>query len=287
MKNFLVVLFVLVLFVMWRAVELASDAPAQNAAIQQAHTYVTDTSPAAPVLSTSEEFDLWSASHIDEDGVFDPLLLATFRALDDPNEEQLQLFANHLAAAEARATFDLPRQRAVEVREGVLHADTRVSLSRQFSSDRAGRNEVRRTALRGEQFATFEAGFQAEDGNHSPVLPSIWAYSFDREIGAWTRQNIAGYAVRRWTDYGAFLGNYDDARNDFRTAATVHYTVYAAVTETAHTVAFVLNPRSENGFRMERLRYGRPAITFTPIGREMMPDVVTDLRRYTAVALTR
>lgn len=82
-------------------------------------------------------------------------------------------------------------------------------------------------AKRDHRFITAKVSITAEKDIKNPKLPGFGVY----EVSGKNLELIASveYEFVRWKDYGSYLGNYSDYRNDFAYTATIPFTIGAEV----------------------------------------------------------
>jgi len=98
------------------------------------------------------------------------------------------------------------------------------NFTRQFDHDRYGREYRYREAKRGYRFLSFDTKISSDI--NQPKLPAFYVYAL--EGGVLKRiSSISGmdYEFYDWEDYGAYLGNYTDYKNDFQRTKTVRFDI--------------------------------------------------------------
>ncbi len=130
----------------------------------------------------------------------------------------------------------LELERTPEVAHMTLHIREAEGRNR-WVFDRHGSRYYHREARRGRRWLVVDFDAQAEAGD--PVLPPIYAYRLnDTTLRLLGRLRVEFY---RWQDYGAYLGNYHDPRNDFAYEDSVRLTAGIELDEdTFEDIVFVL-----------------------------------------------
>lgn len=98
------------------------------------------------------------------------------------------------------------------------------NFTSQFDYDRYGREYFYSQAKRGFKFLSFDARISSEI--NTPMLPAFFVYVLDE--GVLKRiSSISGMYIEfyDWEDYGAYLGNYTDFKNDFQRTKTIRFDI--------------------------------------------------------------
>jgi hypothetical protein len=275
-----------------RALSMVDEArpPSTSFAVSASGDTLANGAPPVQVTppTNPELWEDWKSTEIDEDGIFTADLLRVYEALQNHDDEQLDLHAAHRLAV-LRYAENLSSESALL--HGVLfEATSSVRTSTVWRTDRAGRRYNEYTAERGTFYATFEAELTDTTDTHAPVLPTVWVYALNEEAGTFDLRASMRYGLYRWSDYGAFLGNHHDPRADFRYSEAIRFTLGAVLDDALREadLFFVLAESPEPvGFLMERLRYGRPALDFRRVATWRPPARVTSLESFHVVAVRR
>jgi len=101
------------------------------------------------------------------------------------------------------------------------------SVARTFVFDRYDDTYHYREADRGNQYVRVSMSATAAKGENDPDLPGVALY---RAVGD-RLYRVSQFSVEfsRWQDYGTYLGNYSDYRNDFAKTATIQFSLGAEV----------------------------------------------------------
>lgn len=104
---------------------------------------------------------------------------------------------------------------------------TSIELTNRWVFDRYPDYYHYREAERGERFIVVSASITSKDKD--PQLPGIAAYR--PNDGSLVQIATGSYRFQRWADYGTYLGNGHDFRNDFAHTATISFTIGLTVME--------------------------------------------------------
>lgn len=102
------------------------------------------------------------------------------------------------------------------------------SVKRRWVFDRAGIQVSYQEPTKGNTFVV--ADFSISTSDMSARLPQILVYR-STDDGVLQYQCRMGIQFYRWTDYGSYLGNYGDYRNDFAHSDTIRFSGACAVEE--------------------------------------------------------
>ena len=101
------------------------------------------------------------------------------------------------------------------------------SVARTFVFDRYDGSYHYREADRGNQYVRVSMSATAAKGESDPDLPGVALYRTEGD--RLRRVNQFSIEFSRWQDYGSYLGNYSDYRNDFAKTATIQFSLGAEV----------------------------------------------------------
>lgn len=101
------------------------------------------------------------------------------------------------------------------------------SVARTFVFDRYGDRYHYREADRGNQYVRVSMSAIAAKGEDDPDLPGVALYRAEGD--RLRRVNVFSTEFAQWMDYGTYLGNYSDFRNDFAKTAAIQFSLGAEV----------------------------------------------------------
>lgn len=101
------------------------------------------------------------------------------------------------------------------------------SVARTFVFDRYDDRYHYREADRGNQYVRVSMSATAAKGESDPDLPGVAVYRTEGD----RLRRVSQFSIEfsRWQDYGTYLGNYSDYRNDFAKTATIQFSLGAEV----------------------------------------------------------
>lgn len=94
-------------------------------------------------------------------------------------------------------------------------------LANQFTFDRYNDYEHYRKAERGNKFIICDLKIKAKTKN--PNFPCIMLYSVKDSTIRW--EEAFNYKFYSWSDYGSYLGNYNDSKNDFVYTESIKFSI--------------------------------------------------------------
>jgi hypothetical protein len=125
-----------------------------------------------------------------------------------------------------------------------------------------------------EKGSTFVAAqVTASSKNKDPKLPGVALYAVDGP----TLVKIADFAYRfvRWDDYGSYLGNYADYRNDFAHSSTIPFTIAASIeVDKVKKPLYVLASR-EGCYHRSSGRFNNPPVSYYSSDCSMLKVSIT------------
>lgn len=131
---------------------------------------------------------------------------------------------------------------------------SKITTSNQFTFDAYDDRWFYRDADRGNKYITMAMSVKSSDKN--PQIPQFAVYSVSGKnmslIGTFTTE----YA--RWSDYGCYLGNYHDSRNDFAKVSTVHFNLGCEVSTDILTKPYAIIVMNKNVLSENYDRFKNP-----------------------------
>lgn len=131
-----------------------------------------------------------------------------------------------------------------------------MNVSGKFIFDDYGYRYFFREADRGHKYIT--ASMRIKSTSTDPLLPQCAVYSISGDKMELERKFDTEFA--RWKDYGTYLGNYHDFKNDFAKTSTVSFKIGAEVTEEVTKSAFAIVIMNKNGLSRETRDYPNPPV---------------------------
>lgn len=167
--------------------------------------------------------------------------------------------------------------KALQVRPSFGHGDMTMGLTatgvvRRWTFDMHGDGWRFLDAEKGRKYLT--ATVQVSSKNKDPQLFGIAAYVAD---GAkLTHVGAARYRFIRWRDYGAFLGNHADFRNDFSHNSRIPFSIGVSVSdeELKRRPVYLVATR-EGCHRRLYERFGQPPIQYVPVNCESLKPTLS------------
>ena len=107
--------------------------------------------------------------------------------------------------------------------------------------------------------------------NHEPDLPQLALYTINAD-----KMSLEGTfqtEFARWSDYGAYLGNYHDTRNDFSKVSTVKFKLGLQVDDEILKRPYAIVAKKENALSLSYDRYENPPYSYT--GSVSYPSTLT------------
>lgn len=135
---------------------------------------------------------------------------------------------------------------------------SKFSLGTQFTFDAYDNRWFYQTADRGNKFVTAAMSIKSE--SKEPKIPEFAIYSISGDKMNYEGNFQTKYA--RWSDYGAYLGNYHDTNNDFAKVSTVKFKLGAEISEAITSKAFAIICKKENGLSRSYDRFANPPMSW-------------------------
>lgn len=162
----------------------------------------------------------------------------------------------------------LPEQTTVKIDYNTVTLSN-ISVGQTFTFDSYDDRYFYRTADRGAKYVTMQMSVKSED--HNPMIPQLAVYSISGDkmilVGTFDTR------FARWSDYGAYLGNYHDTNNDFAKVSTVRFKLGLQVDndKLSNPYAIVLMKKNVLSYSYER--FDNPPISY--IGSAGYPSVIS------------
>ena len=136
---------------------------------------------------------------------------------------------------------------------------TSVSSGKVWSHDAYDDSYFYNDAERDELFVMARLSITSKD--KYPSLPPIGVYKY--ENGRLKQIDVMRYRFARWSDYGSYLGNYHDSRNDFSHTSTVPFSNAAKVDKsTFDNYAIFVVMKKEGCFERKYDKFSTPEIRY-------------------------
>lgn len=158
-----------------------------------------------------------------------------------------------------------------------------INVGNIFTFDDYGSSYFYRTADRGSKYVSMSMTITSTD--HDPNLPQLALYSIN--AGKMTLQGKFQTEFARWSDYGAYLGNYHDTRNDFAKVSTVRFKLGLQIEDEILQKPYAIVAKKENALTLSYERFENPPYSY--IGSVSYPSTleVSDFtEQYFLVKLT-
>ena len=133
-----------------------------------------------------------------------------------------------------------------------------ISVGSTFTFDDYGNSYYYRTADRGSKYVSMSMSVTSSD--HDPNLPQLALYTINGD-----RMRLEGTfqtEFARWSDYGAYLGNYHDTKNDFAKVSTVKFKLGLQVDNETLQGPYAIVVKKENGLVSSYNRYDNPPMSY-------------------------
>lgn len=134
-----------------------------------------------------------------------------------------------------------------------------INISGKFIFDDYGYKYFFRESDRGHKYVT--ATMRVKSTSTDPLLPQCAIYSISGDKMEFERGFVTEFA--RWEDYGTYLGNYHDFKNDFAKTSTVSFKIGAEVREEVTKSAFAIVLMNMNGLTRETRKYPNPPVFYS------------------------
>lgn len=133
-----------------------------------------------------------------------------------------------------------------------------ISIGNQFVFDAYDNRWFYRDADRGSKYVTMQMSVTSTD--HNPNLPEFAIYTISGE----TMQLEGCFETHfaRWSDYGAYLGNYHDSKNDFSKVSTVKFKLGLQVSDEKLAKPYAIVLKKKNVLSSHYDRFNNPPISY-------------------------
>lgn len=129
-----------------------------------------------------------------------------------------------------------------------------ISIGKTFSFDYRSDEWTYREADRGTKYIS--AAMSVTSTDHDPNLPQLAVYKIEGGEMVYVESFDTEFA--RWEDYGTYLGNYHDSRNDFAKVSTVKFKVGVQISDDILSKPYAIVVKSENRLTSSYDRYKNP-----------------------------
>ena len=129
-----------------------------------------------------------------------------------------------------------------------------ISIGKTFTFDFRSDEWTYREADRGTKYIS--AAMSVTSTDHDPNLPQLAVYMIKGGEMVYVESFDTEFA--RWEDYGTYLGNYHDSRNDFAKVSTVKFKVGVQISDDILSKPYAIVVKSENGLTSSYDRYKNP-----------------------------
>ncbi len=144
-----------------------------------------------------------------------------------------------------------------------------IGIGRTFTFDYRSDEWTYREADRGTKYIS--AAMSVTSTNHDPDLPQFAVYKI--EGGNMIYEESFDTEFARWEDYGTYLGNYHDSRNDFAKVSTVKFKIGAQISDDVLSKPFAIVVKNENRLTSSFDRYKNPPKSY--IGSVSYPKTLS------------
>lgn len=129
-----------------------------------------------------------------------------------------------------------------------------ISIGKTFVFDAYNDEWYYREADRGNKYVTM--AMSVTSTSKSPNIPQFAIYKISGDKMEYEGTFTTKYA--RWSDYGSYLGNYHDSRNDFSKVSTVNFKLGCEVSESITKAAFAIVVMNKNVLEEQYERFNNP-----------------------------
>ncbi len=133
-----------------------------------------------------------------------------------------------------------------------------ISIGNTFTFDSYGDTYHYRSVDRGNKYIS--AAMKITSTEKDPDLPQVALYSITGDI----MNYVGSFDTRftRWRDYGAYLGNYGDDRNDFAKVSSVNFKIGYEAAEEIIKKPYALVMKKENALSRQYDRWSNPPYSY-------------------------
>ena len=157
-----------------------------------------------------------------------------------------------------------------------------ISIGRTFTFDYRSDEWTYREADRGTKYIS--AAMSVTSTDHDPDLPQFAVYKIEGGKMVYVESFDTEYA--RWEDYGTYLGNYHDSRNDFAKVSTVKFKIGVQISDDVLNKPYAIVVKNENRLTSSYDRFKNPPKSY--VGSVSYPSSLTIedfAKNYTLVKL--
>lgn len=129
-----------------------------------------------------------------------------------------------------------------------------ISIGKTYTFDYRSDEWTYREADRGTKYIS--AAMSVTSTDHDPNLPQLAVYKIEGGEMVYIESFDTEFA--RWEDYGTYLGNYHDSRNDFAKVSTVKFKVGVQISDDVLSKPYAIVVKSENGLTSSYDKYKNP-----------------------------
>ena len=129
-----------------------------------------------------------------------------------------------------------------------------ISIGKTYTFDYRSDEWTYREADRGTKYIS--AAMSVTSTDHDPDLPQLAVYKIEGGEMVYVESFDTEFA--RWEDYGTYLGNYHDSRNDFAKVSTVKFKVGVQISNEVLSKPYAIVVKNENGLTSSYDRFKNP-----------------------------
>ena len=147
----------------------------------------------------------------------------------------------------------IPQKTSIKIGYNTITLSS-ISIGKTFTFDYRSDEWTYREADRGTKYIS--AAMAVTSSDHDPNLPQFAVYKI--EGGEMIYEESFDTEFARWEDYGTYLGNYHDSRNDFAKVSTVKFKIGAQISDGVLSKPYAIVVKNENGLTSSYDRYRNP-----------------------------
>lgn len=189
------------------------------------------------------------------------------KELENRIEEGKEVERQNQERLEALGFKALTRQTSISLDYNKITI-SHIATGSQFIFDSYDDRYFYRDADRGNKYLTMSMSVKSE--NKEPMLPEFAVYKVKGKELFYEGVFQTEYA--RWSDYGAYLGNYHDSRNDFAKVSTVSFKLGCEISEDVVKGAYAIVMKRENVLSESYDRFRNPPKSW--VGSANYPKVL-------------
>lgn len=157
---------------------------------------------------------------------------------------------------------------------GLKVAVSPAQITGRWVSDSYGDTYHYRDSERGNRFVVAKLSITADNGIKDPSLPGFGVYEVKgKKLVLMSELN---YEFVRWTDFGSYLGNEPDFRNDFAHTATIPFSVGTELSEERLNQPVFLIAARSNCHTRDYDRFKNPPVRYRGTCREIKQELSLD-----------